>query len=395
MSALKMLKNIESNCPARHAVSRRSTGGRRRPANTALTLALGATLASACGAVAGPEYTGEVGLELRGEVTSLEEGQEDLVPALAFLGAEAIHLVHGEVTGEYPKQFTMRVDEAPPEAALLHRGLEGADFPANAPDRMGVAWLVLVAKDHPASLPYESLFEGLLDGAPLFPESSEPDPVTGEFTRRETACSADGEQCETHVYSCRTEECETVLTQDRPLSDGTIGQAGSGVHCQAGPCLTFSESCEDQTCSRTIKHCELKGRADMVSSEGTVDRCTLESRTGEAPNNDGVSRNFAQDLFVMFMSDAAEVEGIDFEKGYNVLRVVERDDKTAWAEALACRLDAQAEVMNNPGDRSPGELEARIDQLRDQCPPEVVYQRLANPSAHQLKISLGDPSPIF
>lgn len=383
MSASEIVKNVENS----------STSFGRRAA-CVRTAALGALLIGGvaaivgCGSVAGPEYTGEVGLELRGEVVSLDDGQEDLVPALAFLTEDAIHLVDGEVSGEFPQRFTLRVDHAPPEEALLSRSLDGSPLEPGAPDRVGLGFLVMVTKDHPEKVPYDVLASGVSDT-----ERSEADPDTGVFTRTERECSTDGERCETRLYSCKTEQCETVLEEERPVP--AAGTTGSAVMCQAQACLTHNLECNEDTCHRTIKYCESEGSQDLIFGDGTVEHCTLESRSGQIPGDGRLGDSFAQDLFVMFVSESTEAEGIHFEKGYNVLRVAEQKDKQAWAEALACRLDVEASVLKNPGDATEEELDARVEERQEEeCSKTSQYERLDNPGAHELELSLGAPGAL-
>lgn len=383
MSAWEIVKNVENSSTS---FGRRVARGR--------TAALGALLAggvaaiAGCGAVAGPEYTGEVGLELRGEVVSLDEGQDDLVPALAFLTQDAVHLLDGEVTGEFPRQFSLRIDQAPPEDALLSRSLDGSPLEPGAPERVAVAFLVMVTKDHAMTLPFDALSPGTSDT-----QLSEPDPETGVSTRTETECSADGKRCETRVYACQSEPCDVLLEQERPSSDATVGT--NGLSCQARSCLTHALSCDEQSCSRTIAHCQSESPADLIFSDGTIERCTLESRSGLVPGDGRLGSNFAQDLIVMFVSESVDADGIHFEKGYNVLRAVEPGDKQMWAEALACRLDAEAEVMKDPGDDTEEELDARVQENQEKCPQIARFERLDNPGEHELKLSLGAPGSLF
>lgn len=355
-------------------------------ARRALLLALsggGATSFGGCSSVAGPEYTGEVGLELRGEVKALDGEQKEMVPALVFLTADKAYVVDGEVTGEYPKRFALRVDEPPPEDALMRNG-ESGTFAEGISDQVGVALLTLVAKKHPAVVDFAVSASTITHTTDV----SRPDPVTGKFTRTESRCEIDGDTCETLTYACITEACETVLVEEELDS----GWADNGVSCQGGPCLTWTYDCDEQSCSRTIAHCEAKGRYDQVASEGSIDRCTLESRTGELPPD--VSNWFAQDLVVVFMTEEAEVDGVNLEQGYNVLRVVPRDEKD-WAAALTCRLDARRQVMNDPGDATEKEQEARIEQLQARCPEQLKWERLDNPAEHELEISLGLTPPAL
>lgn len=339
---------------ARHAVGLALSGG-------------GATSFAGCGSVAGPEYTGEVGLELRGQVEALGEGKEELVPVLGFLTNSAFHLMDAELTGEYPKQFTMRVDQAPPEEALLREGTGGVSVKAGGPERLGMALLMLVPKDHPPIIEFEN---GAIAEVSSTSEDGEPDPTTGEFIRTERRCSKDEKQCETTTFSCRTEACETVLVEELEGFEGSV----SGFSCQAGACLTYNARCQGPECSRTIYHCE-GGGYDRGSSDGTVDRCTLASREG-GPVGESSAELFAHEIVVIFASESADYLGVHVEAGYNVLRRVEREDKRAWAEALACSLDARQEVWDNAGDSSQEEKDARLDELMDQCPRELIFERL-------------------
>lgn len=147
------------------------------------------TSLAGCGAVAGPEYTGEVGLELRGKVVSLDENQENLVPALAFFGEDAVHLVTGEVTGQFPRHFVLRIDEPPPREALR-------TTPQFGQAKIGVALLTMVPKGHPSRTSYETNTE--TDGFTITNtlESGEPDPETGLYTKVDQSCGSETEECE-------------------------------------------------------------------------------------------------------------------------------------------------------------------------------------------------------
>lgn len=379
MSALEMVKLVGN--PSTPTLARRR--GRWRSAFGLALLAGGATSFAGCGSVAGPEYTGEVGLELRGEVESL--AHEDLVPALAFLGEDAIYLVDGEVTGEFPKHFGMRVDEAPPEGAL--RAPEksfGEDM------RVAAGFLVMAPKDHPPMLTSEEAFSppDVID----ISDRSEPDPETGEFTVIETRCSADGKDCETATLACETKECETVLVEGWTPGGNPVG-GSSGTDCLGSACLAYTESCEEEACTRSIKYCERSNSYDVVWSEGTVDECKVVSIEGTAPRA-GLGGFFAQDLVVMFVTKDVEAEGIQFEKGYNVIQA-SKPDKNEWAQSLSCALQARADVASDAEGDSPEEFEARISAAVELCPKVKRYERLSDPVSHELQISLGEPSPIF
>jgi hypothetical protein len=379
MSALEIVKNVQNN-------SSNASAWRRTRARCAMVGALvgGATSFGGCGSVAGPEYTGEVGLELRGEVVALDEGQEDLVPVLAFIGPEGLYFVEGEISGRFPQQFTMRVDEPPPDEALT---FGGHTWPG-APAKVGVAFLALADRGHGRTLPNTA-------GPVPTHEQSEPDPDTGEFTRVETECSEDGERCLTSTYSCQTEACATVLQQTRATSEGGPWIAMSGFDCSVHPCLTYTQNCDDQSCSRNVQVCEPQSKYDRISTDGTIDRCSLLATEGKAPGNGGLGDNFAQDLLVVFASEKGRMQDVELEPGYNVIRVLPGTDISVRVQALTCELDAESEVANTPGDDSDAEQEARVAELRAECPDATRLERLTNPSAHELRITLGASGAIF
>lgn len=385
MSGFQVSKqHIDSS---RLTLSQRGWFRRKTWARRVLLLALsggGATSFAGCGSVAGPEYTGEIGLELRGEVKALDGAQKDLVPALTFITPKKAYILDGDVTGEYPKRFTLRVDEPPPEGALMQGGVGGAAFQGAISGKVGVAFLTLVPKDHPPVVDFAVSASTIT----YTTDVSDPDPVTGKFTRTDSRCEIDGDECETLTYSCKTETCETVLVEH----DLESGWGDSGVSCQGGPCLTWTYDCNEQFCSRSIAHCQAKSQYDQISSEGTIDRCTLESRTGQLPPD--VSNWFGQDLVVMFLTEPAKGNDLKLDQGYNVLRAVPREKKD-WAAALTCRLDARRQLMNDPGDASEEEQEARIEKLQARCPEEMTLERLENPAEHELEISLGLTPPAL
>lgn len=377
MSAFETVKNVQVGLLSRRALAWRKTWSR------AAVLAFasgGAASLGGCSSVAGPEYTGEVGLELRGEVVSVEGASADRVPVLAFLGEDRMYLVDGEITGKFPSQFVFRVDEAPPAGAL--RSVE--DVPNGA--EVAVAFLAMAPKDHPATMTIEDAFwpSTVLD------EAGDPDPETGVFTRTKTVCSEDGEQCQTKTYACKAEPCETLLVAAQAEDSNT---QNSGFECAGNACLTYAQSCASGACSTSIAICEDGNPDDVISSDGTIDRCTLESTEGELPPISTLSGNFAVDLLVYFSTADFAKDGVALEQGYSLVQLV-RAENNEWAESLLCRLEARDEVYGNPGDETPEELRERIIEAEEECPEAQRWEVIDNPSERRLTISLGEPAQL-
>lgn len=375
MASFKTVKNVRVGLASMRALGWRKTWSRR-----AAVLAFagsGATSFGGCGSVANPESTGEVGLELRGKVVSVEPASADRVPVLAFLGGDKIYLVDGELTGELPSQFVFHVNQAPPEGAL--RSVE--DAPNGA--EVAVAFLAMAPKDHFATMTYQDAFWP----STVVDEASAPDPETGVFTRTKIACSDDDEQCQTKTYACKAEPCETLLVAGQPKEQRNIE---GGFECVGDSCLTYGRSCEADACSTTIAICEQSDREDVVSSDGTIERCTLQNTEGQLPPISTLSGNFAVDLLVYFSTADFAKDGIELSQGYSLVQSV-RAEKNAWAESLLCRLDAEAEVYDNAGDYSPEELRERVIEAVDRCPAAQRWEVIDNPSKRQLTIPLGEP----
>lgn len=373
--AFETVKNVRVGLASVRALGWRKTWSRR-----AAVLAFagsGATSLGGCGSVTSPESTGEVGLELRGEVVSVEPASADRVPVLAFLGEDKIYLVDGELTGELPSQFVFHVNEAPPDGAL--QSVE--DAPNGA--KVAAAFLAMAPKEHPATMTYEDAFLP----STVVDEAGAPDPETGVFTRTKIACSDDGEQCQTKTYACKAEPCETLLVAGQPKEQGAVG---SGFECVGNSCLTYGRSCEADACSTTIAICEQDDRDDVVSSDGTIERCTLQNTEGQLPPISTLSGNFAVDLLVYFSTTDFAKDGIELAQGYSLVRSVPAE-KNAWAESLLCRLDAKDEVYDNAGDDSPEELRERVIEAEDRCPEAQRWEVIDNPSKQQLTIPLGEP----
>lgn len=163
----------------------------------------------------------------------------------------------------------------------------------------------------------------------------------------------------------------------------------SALECLGSACLTYEEHCEDLACSRVIKHCEPTSPQQEVSSSGFIEDCSLVKREGALPDTANVGGLFDQDLMIVFATEDVEGEGMELKAGYNAIQGA-NPDKHAWAKNLSCELDARARVSNNPGDDSEEELEARIEEAETRCPQVPKYERLANPSARELTISLGE-----
>jgi hypothetical protein len=378
MSAFETVKNVQVGLSALRAPGWRKTW-RRRAAMLAFAGG-GATSLGGCGSVAGPEYTGEVGLELRGEVVSGEGASADRVPVLAFLGEGKVYLMDGHITGEFPSQFVFRVDEAPPEGAL--RNIDDAPNGAD----VAMAFLALAPKDHPATMSIEDAFWP----STTVDEASEPDPETGIFTRTTTVCSDDGEQCQTKTYTCKAEPCETLLIAEQPQEQRTMG---SGFECVGDSCLTYARTCGESMCSTTIAMCEDGDPDDVVSSDGAIDRCTLQNTEGDLPPLSTLSGNFAVDFLVYFSTADFAKDGVELHHGYSLVQLV-RAENNDWAESLLCRLDASDEVYGNAGDESPEETRERAIQAHDRCPEAQRWELIDNPSERQLTITLGDPTPM-
>lgn len=380
MSAFETVKNVQVGLSSLRASAWRKAWS-RRAALLALTGG-GATSFGGCSSVAGPEYTGEVGLELRGEVVSVEGASADRVPVLAFLGEGKIYLMDGEITGTFPSQFVFRVDEAPPEGAV--RSWEA--LPNGA--QVGMAFLAMAPKDHPATMTNEDAFwpSTVLD------EAGDPDPETGVFVRTKTACSDDGERCQTKTYACKAEPCETLVIAAQS-ENSNIPQ--SGFECVGNSCLTYAQSCKSGSCSTTVAICEDGDPDDVVSNDGTIDRCTLESTEGELAPISTLSGNFAVDFLVYFSTAGFAKDGVELEQGYNLVQLV-RAEKNDWAESLLCRLDAREEVYGSAGDATSEELRERLTEAEEKCPEAQRWEVIDNPSERPLTISLGEPTqPLF
>lgn len=373
MSAFEPIKTVSTRLSALFTPGWRKTW-RRRAAVLALS-GTGSTSFAGCGSVAGPDYTGEVGLELRGEVVSSEGASANRVPVLAFLGEEEVYLMDGDIAGEFPSQFVFRVDEAPPASALRHF--------EDLPD-VAVGFLAMAPKDHPATLTLQDAFwpSTVLD------EVGDTDPETGTFTRTRSTCTADGEQCQKKTYACEAEPCEPLLE-----ADGSTDTAPtkSGFECLGDACLTYSQSCDAESCSTKVAICEDGGPNDVISPDGSIDRCTLQSTEGQSPPIASLSGMFAVDLLVYFSTGDFAKDGVQIKQGYNLVQLV-RADKQDWAESLLCRLDAEQDVWSNAGDATDEERRERLIEAEDQCPEAQRYEVVDDPSERQLTILLGDPS---
>lgn len=377
MTAYEMVQC--SNHPARYGALSRSS----RPSAVLVGFFAGLVpWLAGCGSVAGPEYTGEVGLELRGEVVSLDDDQAGLIPALWFWGEDGMYLVTGEVTGQFPKQFGLRVDEPPPEGALRKS-------PSFGETKVGAAFLVMVPADHPRVLPHE---EGLQPtGFSHSSDQSEPDPETGMYTSSETTCWDETGECETLNYSCTQSACETLLVEERKRNEILWG---SGIECAGLPCLTFEAHCLEDLCTREIHYCERANEEESAWSDGNIHQCSLVSREGALPVSESSIDIFAKDLMVVFSTERVKAEGVQFEQGYNLIRGA-NPDKHAWAKSKSCELDAESRVMNDPAGYTEEELLARVREAQRLCPRVQTLERVANPGDQQLRISLGAPTPLL
>jgi hypothetical protein len=378
MSAFETVKNVQVGLSSLPALRWRKTWSRRAAALA--FIGGGAASFGGCGSVAGPEYTGEVGLELRGEVVSFDGASDDRVPVLAFLGEGKVYLVDGDITGQFPSRFVFRVDEPPPADAL--RSVEDAPNGAD----VAVAFLAMASKDHPATMTLEEAFWP----STVADEAGDPDPETGVFTRTKKVCSDDGEQCQTKTYACKAEPCETLLVAGQAEGQGTVG---SGFECVGDSCLTYVRSCDESTCSTTIAICEDGDPNDVVASDGAIDRCTLQNPQGQSPPISTLSGNFAVDLLVYFSTADFAKDGIELQQGYSLVQSV-RAEENDWAESLLCRIDATDEVYGNAGDDTPEELRERITEAEKQCAEAQRWEVIDNPSERELTISLGDPTQL-
>jgi hypothetical protein len=188
-------------------------------------------------------------------------------------------------------------------------------------------------------------------------------------------------------------ECERVLVESAPASEARFG-SNTGVSCATEDCLTYTESCEGEECSRTIRHCEIDSndRDWTISSTGTIASCTLTDREGPQVEGGVLEGRFAQDLIIVFASEATTLEGVPLEQGYNVMQVPSPDFQ-AWAEAWSCELNARASVEVSSDENTSEERQARIAEAQADCPPGTPrLERLTDPSGRELKISLGDPT---
>jgi hypothetical protein len=347
---------------------------------------------SACGSVAGPDYTGEVTLALGGQVVDLSEEDQDLVPALSFFNPTSLVLMDGDVQGKFPSKFVFRVDEPPPDDAM------NVEFEGQKPVAFGN--LVMVPKDHPSRIPLEDLFATTPSS-----ELGEPDPDTGEYTRVDTACSGDESDCEVRTYTCRPASCEPVLSQEGPASEAWNWAEGL-VTCTAGTCLTLAQNCDEERCEQKMWACETEVTTDLNFSGGTFDRCSLDRVEGTRPVLDRISSYFMLDLVVAFATEPMEWPGLDvqLEQGYNVLRAMPPASNEAWANERACQMAIEAKVFSTASfegskeeiNAQTEELEAQVAELEADCPKGgPTWERLEEPESVKLRIQLGAPGSLF
>jgi hypothetical protein len=347
---------------------------------------------SACGSVAGPDYTGEVTLALGGQVVDLSEKDQDLVPALSFFSPTSLVLLDGDVQGKFPSEFVFRVSEAPPEEAMVS-GFED-------PESLALGNLVMVPKDHPQRI----AFEDFIATTPSS-ELGEPDPDTGEYTRVDTACSPDESDCEVRTYTCRPANCEPVLSREGPASEAWNWSDGL-VTCTAGTCLTLAQTCDEERCEQKMWACETEVTMDRNFADGTFDRCSLERVEGTRPVLDRISSYFILDLVVAFAAEAMVLPVLDvqLEQGYNVLRSMPPESNEAWANERACQMAAEAKVFSTASfegseeeiNAQTEELDARVAELGAACPKGgPTWERLEEPESVKLRIQLGAPGSLF
>ncbi|HYP88082.1 MAG TPA: hypothetical protein VEQ59_08005, partial [Polyangiaceae bacterium] len=206
--------------------------------------ALGGLASIGCEAQVGPEYVGDVTLELRGHVVAPPGDTKDLVPALVFQSqlhgqssaSARFDIIDGMIEGIFPSDFELRVAEPPrlvPEDGGLALGYVG-----------------LVPRDHPASVDLAAMDEVVT------PISFDPDGVSFK-EHRETCIGSD--KCRSRDYACVTQACDTIDEQGDPEAanaNGTFGE--SETICVDDACYQTTETCRSESsCFRRTLRCDI------------------------------------------------------------------------------------------------------------------------------------------
>ncbi|HYQ27209.1 MAG TPA: hypothetical protein VER04_08315 [Polyangiaceae bacterium] len=348
-----------------------------------------------CEAEVGPEYVGDVTLELRGHVVVPPDDAQDLVPALVFqsseidgsgVGHQLADIIDGKLEGVFPSDFKLRVAGPPP----LPPGL---DF--------NLGYVALVPREHPASLELP-LNDGRLD----------PDSDEDSFTEHRQLCTGSG-KCVERDYACVAQDCEIIDSVGSPeqlQGQATFGESESV--CSLGTCYTAEEMCSDDvSCYRRSLRCDVSAPRAELYDMSRVATCTKTAESGDPSVLE--LQDYARivsNLFVVYSAvdhpAGAEPFGLqDVKAGYHLVKFAQVDSDQSFIDYANCRHDARdaAVAAQNEAHGTHdsyysykldySELSKRVARLtQDSCP---WLQIVSDPAAERVDLNLGSQLPSF
>ncbi len=259
-------------------------------------LVLGA--GTACGTQVGEDYTGEVQFTLAGNVNV--DPNTPLVPRLAFFemgGVHGVHLVDGELTGEYPQRFRFEVTKPPPESSFIE--IDGIG------KHVYGGFIGLFPPDIPSFLPHLSVLRDDLDDSHQW----------------ERACNAKGD-CRIREFACTHEPCELLAeTGDPTLEHDNASNAGA-IHVGDGVSQSLLSYCDQAgNCYRQYFECRLGDLSKYDRLFYThVERCSLLDESGDTSLVDFRDFMTIAEHQLVFMTRPFELwPEIWLHKGYNLI----------------------------------------------------------------------------
>jgi hypothetical protein len=292
--------------------------------------------ALACDPQVGTGYTGEVLFSLHGDVILADPDARDLVPALAFINdSNEYVLISGEVQGQFPSGFRMKITTPPPPSTFIRFAPAGASPPSSLKGEVALGFITVVPRQYPNIVP-------MLDGS--FPDGPFPaadGPWTGQFDQ----CALSGVVGCVHLsLSCTPASCAGVT--DLPIAPAVVAVCSPAcADAEQDDALLMQTTCsDDQSCRASFFACTPPGptQGGFLAADGTLLTCNvLDEQVDPSLRETGYLEYAVPAIRVYYLTETNDFPAIGkFGPGYVIEKELEPATKETWASILMCEANA-------------------------------------------------------
>jgi hypothetical protein len=252
---------------------------------------------------------------------------EDLVPALAFINdSNEYVLISGEVQGQFPSGFRMKITTPPPPSTFIRFAPAGASPPSSLKGEVALGFITVVPRQYPNIVP-------MLDGS--FPDGPFPaadGPWTGQFDQ----CALSGVVGCVHLsLSCTPASCAGVT--DLPIAPAVVAVCSPAcADAEQDDALLMQTTCsDDQSCRASFFACTPPGptQGGFLAADGTLLTCNvLDEQVDPSLRETGYLEYAVPAIRVYYLTETNDFPAIGkFGPGYVLEKELEPATKEAWA----------------------------------------------------------------